>query len=363
MNRSPEGSRFFVVAPDEHRSPSALPDAVGAGADRRYSACALAAALLILSCSLPAHAWGGKVRLARKHRPGQRMVYQTSMQTRATIRSNPPGLKAFLPSLPTELGTRQQNTVTVRAVDPDGTAEVENRFDVFEFQSNLPDLLPEEVRDSARVAQEEFSKRLSGQVLTARYDRAGRLLGFEGADGSLQELDPPLRETARQVLRMFLEQMGGHGLYPDHRVKKGEEWKQKISAPPTDAYPFRVQGESTMRYAGKTKYRGVKVAIIDFRFANLLQPALEGLRQADPLAQLEAQGLGLDIRIDGQGQGCALVALDDGRMLQNHATLHETLHARLKAAPGVPLPTAQPVTLEVESETRLEVDGAGEKSR
>jgi hypothetical protein len=300
------------------------------------------------------------VKLARKHRPGQRMVYQTRMQTRATIRSNPPGLKAFLPSMPTEIGTRQQNTVTVRAVHPDGTAEVENRFDAFEFQSNLPDLLPEELRDSARVAQEEFSQQLSGQVLTARYDRAGRLLGFEGADGLLQELDPPLRETARQVLRMFLEQMGAPAFYPDHRVQKGEEWKQKISAPPTEAYPFSVEGESTMRFGGKTKYRGVKAAMIDFRFLNLLRPSLNSLRQAGPLAQPGAQGLGLDLQIDGRGQGRALVALDDGRILQNYATLHQTLRARLKAAAGIPLPTADPVTMEVESETRLEVDGAGE---
>jgi len=117
---------------------------------------------LILSCSLPAQAWGGKVKLARKYRPGQRMVYQTSMQTRATLRSNPPGLTAFLPPTPTEFSTRQENTITVRAVHPYGAADVENRFGVFEFHSNLPDLLPEEVRDSARAAQEEVSKRLSG---------------------------------------------------------------------------------------------------------------------------------------------------------------------------------------------------------
>jgi len=356
MNLTPERDCPSVAALCERQSLPAV-------TDRRHSARPLAAAFLILTCSLPAHAWGGKVKLARKYRPGQRMVYQTSMQTRATIRSNPPGLKAFLPFLPTELGARQQNTVTVRVVHPDGTAEVDNRFDAFEFQSNLPDLLPEEVRDSARGAQEEFSERLIGQALTARYDRAGRLLGFEGADGLLQELDAPLRETVRQVLRVFLEQMGGQALYPDQRVKKGEEWKQKISTPPTEAYPFRAEGESTMRFVGKTRHGGVKAATIDFRFTNLLRPALENPRQAGPLAQLEAQGMGLDLRIDGQGQGRALVALDDGRILQNHATLHQTLRARLKPASGIPLPTAEPMTLEVESETRLEVVGAGERSR
>jgi len=326
------------------------------------SRCVVAALLVLGGWSPPAHAWGRKVSLARKYRPGQRMVYQTRMQTHATARSNPPGLKAFLPPVPTELSTRQQNTVTVRAVHSDGTAEVENRFDLFEFQSNFADLLPEEVQDSARAAQEEFSQRLSGQALTARYDREGKLLSFEGADDLLQELDAPLRETARQILRLFLEQMGGNALYPDRRVKRDEEWKRKLQASPTDAYPFSVDGESTLRFMGKTRYQGVKAAIIDFRFTNLLRPVLKNLRQAGPLAQLESQGMELDLRIDGQGQGRLLVALDDGRILQNHATLRQTLRARLKGPATVPL-SAGPVTLEVDSETRLEVDGAPERSR
>ncbi|MGD0921828.1 MAG: hypothetical protein ABSA70_08720 [Terriglobia bacterium] len=109
--------------------------------------------------------------------------------------------------------------------------------------------------------------------------------------------------------------------------------------------------------------RGVKAATIDFHFTNRLRPPLESLRQARPLAQLEAQGLGLDIGIDGQGQGRVLVALDDGRILQNHATLRPTLRARLKGATETSLPAAGPVTLEVGSETRLEVDSAGERGR
>lgn len=203
MNRSPERDCLSVAALCGPTSLSALPDGVAADVEHRASAHALAAALLILTCSLPAHAWGGKVKLARKHQPGQRMVYQTRLQTRATVRANPPELKAFLPAVPTEISTRQQNTVTVRAVHPDGTAEVEIRFDAFEFQSNLPDLLPEEVRDSARSAQEEFSKRLRGQVLTARYDRAGRLLDFAGADGLLEELDPPCNKRRARLSKRF----------------------------------------------------------------------------------------------------------------------------------------------------------------
>ena len=237
MNPTPERGCPSIAALYERRSPSAFPDGVGAGADCLHSAPALAAVFLILTCSLPAHAWGGKVKLARKYQPGQRMVYQTRLQTRATVRSSPPGLKAFLPSMPTEISSRQQNTVTVRAVRPDGAAEVEHHFDTFEFQSNLPELLPEEVSDTARAAQQEFSKQLSGQTLTARYDPAGRLLGFEGADGLLQELDPPLRETARQVLRVFLEQMGGHALYPDHRVKRAKSGSKRSAFRPLTLTP------------------------------------------------------------------------------------------------------------------------------
>lgn len=147
-------------------------------------------------------------------------------------------------------------------------------------------------------------------------------------------------------------------------MKRGEEWKQKFDTPPTDAQPFAVEGESTLRFVSKTRYRGVKAAMIDFHFTNRLRPTLESLRQAGPLAQLEAQGLlGLDIGIDGQGQGRVLVALDDGRILQNHATLRQTLRARLKGGSGVALPAAGPSTLELDSETRLEVDSAGERGR
>lgn len=315
--------------------------------------------LLPLAGTATAQAWGRGTNLVRKYKPGQRMVYQTLIETHAKIHSTPEGLKAFLPPFPTELSTRQQNTVTVRSVSADGVAEVENRFDRFEFQSNLPELVPEEARGSAQEAQEELGKNVSGQTLIVRYDRVGRLLGFEGADAVLGELDPPFQEAARQMLRLFLEQMGGHALYPGHRVKKGEEWKQKLDTPAAGGAAFAVEGESTMRYVGKTRYRGVKAAIIDFTFTNLLRPSMENLREAGPLAQLESHGMGLDIKIDGQGEGRVIVALDDGRVLQNHATLQQTMSAKLKANAGVRLPVTGPLTVDVDSETRLELDGEG----
>jgi len=317
------------------------------------------AALLLLVRAPTAQARGRGTNLARTYKPGQRMVYQTSIETHAKVRSNPEGLKAFLPLLPTELSARQQNTVTVRSVSPDGVAEVENRFDRFEFQSNLPELLPEEVRGSAQEAQEELEKKVSGQTLIARYDRGGRLVGFEGADAALSDLDPPFQETARQMLRLYLEQMSGQPLYPGHRVKEGEEWKKSLASPPTEGNPFAVEGESTMRYVGKTRYRGVKAAIIDFKFTNLLRPSMEILGEAGPLAQLESHGMGLDIKIAGQGEGRAIVALNDGRILQNHATLQQTLSAKLKTSAAMRLPVEGPLTFDIDSETLLRLDGEG----
>src|SRR6266581_790035 len=56
--------------------------------------------------------------------------------TQATIRTELSGLKAFLPPLPTDLTTKQQNTVTVRTVRADGSADLENRFDRFDLESD-----------------------------------------------------------------------------------------------------------------------------------------------------------------------------------------------------------------------------------
>lgn len=332
---------------------------IGLRAGRIALASASTAVFVLVCGSVPAHAWGSKTSLVRKYRPGQKVVYQTSIQTHVTVQSNPEGLKAFLPLLPTELKTRQQNTVTIRAVQADGSAAVENRFDSFEVQSNLVEVLPEEMKASTQTAQEEFSKRVSGQALTARYDRQGKLLGFGGDAPLLEVLDAPLRQLAREVLRMFLEQMGGHALYPDHPVKQGEEWRVKLNSAPRDDYPYTLEGESTFRFAGKTRFQGVKAAMIDFHFTNLLRPTPESLRQTGPTAMLEAQGMSLDIHIEGQGQGRALVALDDGRILQNHTTLQQVLKARVEGAAGVRLPVSGPLTLDVNSQTRLEVDAAG----
>jgi hypothetical protein len=319
-------------------------------------ACALAA--WGLSAIVPAEAWGGKVELKRRYRQGQKMVYATKLHTLAQIQSDPPGLKDLLPPVPTEFSVQQRNTVTVQRVRPDGTAEVQNRFDQFDVQSGLTEKLPENVRDSAREIQQELSRKVAGHALTARYDPQGRLLGFEGADEMLGELDPTLREPLRQALHLLLEHMGGNTLYPDHKVKPGEEWKQELEAEASEDYPFKMRGESTLRYAGKTRYRGVKAAIVDFHFTNVLTPALEQLRRTGPLGQLEARGLELDIRIDGQGQGRALLAINDGRVLQTQSTIHHTLSARLTGSAGLPLSGSRPAKLEIRSDTEMKVEGS-----
>jgi hypothetical protein len=107
--------------------------------------------LWVFANVLAAMGWGGKVKLARKYRAGQTMVYATQVRTRAQIDSNPPALKNFFPPVPTDLTMRQQNTVTVAAVRVDGAADLQQRFDRFELQSDLA-ALPEDLRHSAKQA-------------------------------------------------------------------------------------------------------------------------------------------------------------------------------------------------------------------
>jgi len=312
--------------------------------------------LLVLAGATVAQGAGGKVTLTRKYRPGQAVVYVTTVKTNSKIDSNPPELKNLFPPMPTNLRLNQQSTVTVSKVAPDGAADVQHRFDKFEIQTDLS-ALPENVRDSMTQAQQEVGKRMVGQTLIAHYDHNGQLLDFEGADNLFGDLDAPVREPLLQMLRMFLEQMGGQSLYPDHPVKVGEEWTQKLDAPPLKNYPFQVQGKSTLHYSGKTRYQGIKAAILDYHVENELTPALESLRKGGALPQLEAMGMHLEMKIHGKGQGRILVALDDGRVLQNHSTLHQTLSALMQGKEGFVAPTDQLPRLDIQSDTEMEVDG------
>jgi hypothetical protein len=53
------------------------------------------------------------------------------------------------------------------------------------------------------------------------------------------------------------------------------------------------------------------------------------------------------------------VALDDGRVLENHATVHQTLSARLANSAPLPIKNSQPLKLEVKSDSEMDVVGAG----
>ena len=319
-------------------------------------ACALVG--LALCCVFPVAA-AGKTRLVRRFRPGQQWVYQTAVKTEVSVSSNPEGLKALLPPMPKAITTRQQNTITVRSIDSNGVAEVENRFDRFEFDTQLDESLPEDFRKAAESAQEEFARQLNGQTLTARYDRSGRLLGFDGAEVALSELDLPMQEAAKQTLRVLLEQMGGGALYPDHPLKEGEEWKLSLNSPPTEGFPYTMEGENTLRFVGKTRQGKIKAAIVDIRFTNLLTPSQESVRRDAAWAQLQAQGMGLEISVRGEGQGRLLVALDDGRVLQNQSTIRQTLKAEMPKAAGIKIPVNGPLSLQIDSETTIRVDQSG----
>lgn len=316
----------------------------------------LALLLPALLMATAAQAAGGKVKLARKYRAGQSMVYVTKVHTNAKIDSNPPELKNFFPPMPANLNMDQQSTVTVKKVQADGAAEIQHHFEKFEVQTSL-DGLPANVRDTVAQAQREVSEQMVGRTLTVHYDRDGKLVDFAGADELFKDIDAPVREPLLQMLRMFLEQMGGQSFYPDHQVKQGDEWSQDLSAQPLKDYPFKVSGKNTLHYSGKTRYQGVKAAILDYHFENALTPAMEHLRQGSALPQLEAMGAGLEVKIAGKGQGRILVALDDGRVLENHSTLHQTMSAVMKGKEGFLLPAEELPRLEIQSDTEMNVEG------
>ena len=317
----------------------------------------IALILLVLGGSTSVKGTGGKVQLTRKYRAGLSMVYISKVETNSKMDSNPPTLKSFFPPMPTSLHMKQQSTETVLKVQADGAADVQHRFDKFDVQADLG-ALPENLRDSITQAQQEMTQQMVGKTLTAHYDHDGKLVDFEGADGLFKDIEAPLREPSIQMVRMFLEQMGGQSLYPDHRLEVGEEWSQNLDAQPAKNYPYHVQGKSTMHYSGKTRYQGVKVAIVDYHFENTLTPALEGLNSGGALPQLEAMGMHLNIQISGKGQGRILVALDDGRVVQNHSTVHQTLSALMKGKEGFDAPADQLPRFEIQSDTEMDVEGS-----
>ena len=315
------------------------------------------AGLVLLGLCVPALSSGEEVKLARRYRRGQKMVYATKMHTKAVVHSDPPELQSFLPPLPTDFSTEQQNTVTVKEVHSDGSADIENHFDKFEFQSDLAAHTPAGSPDSPESEQREIGERIAGQDIVAHYDRDGKLLGFEGGEGLFEDLDAAYREPLRQALRFFLEQVGGDTLYPDRPVAPGGTWKRQLNSPASAAYPYDVTGENTLRYVGKTKAGDIDAAVVEFSFVNMVRPSAKALGPTEPLSQLASHGMGVDMHIEGRGQGKVLLALDDGRVLENHATIHQTLSASLANSDSIPFTGKKTMKLVVQSDSEMDVVG------
>ena len=174
-----------------------------------------------------------------------------------------------------------------------------------------------------------------------------------------QDLGAQQVDELTNQYKSVLEQMGGNSLSAGHPVKLKEEWTSKFTSQPTEAEPWRVEGESTWRYSGKTRYGSVDAAIIDFRFTDVLTPALGNPHGGGAPAPAKPPEKRLNVRVLGHGQGRLLVALDDGRILQNHANAHHSLKATLNALPGASLPPSDPVTVEITSQTTLQMEGTG----
>jgi len=68
----------------------------------RQRAARVALFLLVVAFGTAVQAVARKVKLLRKYRPGQSMVYVTKVSTNSKINSNPAELKNFFPPMPTE---------------------------------------------------------------------------------------------------------------------------------------------------------------------------------------------------------------------------------------------------------------------
>src|SRR5580700_8579212 len=99
----------------------------------RHRASNVALYLLLVACATATQAVARKVRLVRVYHTGQSIVYVTKVSTNSKINSNPAELKNFFPPMPTDLRLNQQCTVTVSGVNPDGAADVQQRFDKFDI--------------------------------------------------------------------------------------------------------------------------------------------------------------------------------------------------------------------------------------
>ena len=315
-----------------------------------------------LACGREADPAIGTV-LVRKYRTGESTRYRTETRTTATVRTTPAGLEALLPPLPTQVSTRQQNTITVRAVHANGVADVEDRLNQLNLQYDLPPHTPKEIRDSSLKQQQALCQRAIGRKVVAHYDRTGHLLSVEDDHAIWGSLSAPLRYPFEQFMKLLLQQMGGSPYYPSYPVELNQEWKRSFRVNTTESSSWALEGETTYRYVGQTQYENSKVAMIDFSFTDFLAPVTTAPRSGaprGPQTQADTAGRGLRLEVRGQGQGRMLVALEGGAILENQANIRQMLEISAASVPGVSRPNSDPITVQLHTETTFRMQSISE---
>lgn len=306
------------------------------------------------SAARPPHGPVAAIALTRIYHPGRRLVYRTLITAHASIQSIPPALKAFLSEIPRGITIQEKNTLTVGTVLSDGSTEVRTRFDVFRILTqgnwaNAPDGAA-----NSRI-EEDLSRHITGQVLTVHYDRNGNVLGLSGAQPLLQPLEVPTRNAAELVLRALLTEFGGSGFYTRHLVRPGDTWERKTATSVDVILPASFKSETIFQYRGLTRYHGIDAAVVGFRFTDSLKPRMVREPRGSPPAPHQPAGFNIDIAVTGGGNGRALVALSDGRILQKDSTFQENLRGSLKGIPGLTAPASGPATVDVRTQDSVQM--------
>ena len=308
------------------------------------------------SCAMvyphPAGAAPARLPLSRKYHRGDKMHYHTRVSTAAVIRSNPLSLMQYLPPSPLDVTLEIDHELSVQSVDSDGSADLEDRIDSFHFRPASDAPGDKTQLEAVREFESEYSRRIVGLVLKLHRGPKGKLLSRAEAVSLSQSSSAPngLVESLHALLGILV----GAGLYPAHPVKQGDSWATDFSVESGPILPLAVQGKNILRFEGTTHRHGVKAAVIDFHFTSALQKPPEHAPPVGLFALFEGKGMALDMRIQGEGEGRALIALKDGRVLENKSTLHETVRATLKGLPGVPLPPPGPGLIEIDARDAVE---------
>jgi hypothetical protein len=323
------------------------------------------AVVLILTCLAPTAGGCRDVHLVRRYLPGRNAVYRVEVRALNTLSADPPQLKSFLPPVPSGVMFQVQDSVTTRSVASDGSAELENRFTQFRIESGAAS--PGALARTTLKEVDAFAKQLDDQAVTVHYDAQAHLLHLEGADALINSLDAAYRDPAQRLLLLLLDALNGTAFLPDRPGRVGDEWTRSLSSLFGASPDWGVDGKALFRLTGTTRFEGVRAAVIEFEFSNIVTPRLgnAGAAAGTPLLRMAASDRRLEIKIIGNGRGRVLVAKDDGRMLQNQADIHEVLSASLPrpadaAGRAANSGSAGALRVELSTDARLEVNGNGE---